>query len=284
MKLHQPSAAIYVPDGQPMLEAIARTTHLGIGAHQDDLEFMALHGILACYDRTDQWFGGVTCTNGAGCVRIGPYAGYSNEQMMTLRRVEQNAAAKIGRYGFMAQLDHPSAVVKDATDTWLVDDLTALLAAARPDVVYTHNPADKHETHLSVSVAVIEAIRRLPKETRPKQIFGCEGWRDLDWLMDTDRVVLDVGGHDALAAELNAQFTSQITGGKRYDLAVDGRRRAHATFADSHDPDTLQKACFAIDLTPLAQDDRLDIVTFTLALIDRFRSDAEMKLRKRVGT
>jgi LmbE family N-acetylglucosaminyl deacetylase len=54
-------------------EALARITHLGIGAHQDDLEFMAFHGILACFRmRDDRWFGGVTCTNGAGSSRTGP--------------------------------------------------------------------------------------------------------------------------------------------------------------------------------------------------------------------
>ena len=66
MKLHNPTASIFIPDGKPQSEALSLVTHLGIGAHQDDLEFMAFHGILACFARDDQWFGGVTCTDGAG--------------------------------------------------------------------------------------------------------------------------------------------------------------------------------------------------------------------------
>ena len=46
------------------------TTHLGVGAHQDDLEFMALHGILECYQRPDRWFSGIMVTDGRGSSRI----------------------------------------------------------------------------------------------------------------------------------------------------------------------------------------------------------------------
>jgi hypothetical protein len=70
MKLHQSNGAVFVPDGQPVGKALKRITHLGIGAHQDDLEFMAFHGILACFASDEQkWFGGVTCTNGSRAAR-----------------------------------------------------------------------------------------------------------------------------------------------------------------------------------------------------------------------
>jgi hypothetical protein len=54
MKLTKPDADTYVPDGRPLDEALARTTHLAVGAHQDDIEFMALHGIFACFGRADR--------------------------------------------------------------------------------------------------------------------------------------------------------------------------------------------------------------------------------------
>ena len=41
-------------------EALARTTHLAIGAHSDDLEIMAYHGIAECYGEKERWFAGVT--------------------------------------------------------------------------------------------------------------------------------------------------------------------------------------------------------------------------------
>jgi len=69
--LSQKGSDLYIPDNSS--NALARTTHLGVGAHQDDLEFMAMHGILECYDKDELWFGGVTCTNGAGSARTGEF-------------------------------------------------------------------------------------------------------------------------------------------------------------------------------------------------------------------
>ncbi len=279
MKLHNPTAEIYVPDGRPVADALARITHLGIGAHQDDLEFMAFHGIIACYDSDTQWFGGVTCTNGAGSARSGPFANFTDAQMMAERRKEQNRAAEIGRYGVMIQLDYPSAAVKDATDPALKDDLKQILAATRPQIVYTHNPADKHDTHIGVVMATLRALRELPAETRPQKVYGCEVWRDLDWLPDEAKVLLDVTGHDELAGKLNAVFASQIAGGKRYDLAVQGRRRANATFLEAHATDKAQQVCYALDLTPLIRDDSLDVVEYVTGFIRRFESDVVRRLK-----
>jgi len=82
MKLHNRSAKVFVPDGKPLSAVLKRITHLGIGAHQDDLEFMAFHGILQCFASPAKWFGGVTCTNGAGSSRSGAYAGVSDRELM----------------------------------------------------------------------------------------------------------------------------------------------------------------------------------------------------------
>jgi LmbE family N-acetylglucosaminyl deacetylase len=283
MNLHRPTARLFIPDGQPEPEALARITHLGIGAHQDDLEFMAFHGILACYHSETEWFGGVTCTDGAGSARTGAYARCSDAEMMALRRREQEQAAAVGRYGAMIQLDYPSRIVKDAADTTLRDDLLAILQATRPRVVYTHNPADKHETHIAVVVPVLQAIRALPRAQRPAQVHGCEVWRGLDWMPDAEKVAHDLSGHENLAAALNGIFDSQIAGGKRYDLATLGRRRANATFFASHATDQAEMIALAMDLTPLAHDDSLDIVDYVTGFIDRFREDVTAKLRKRLG-
>ena len=96
MKLHHPSAEIYVPDGVPFPEAIGRVTHLGVGAHHDDLEFMAFHGILACYKTDTQWFGGVTCTDGSGSVRSGPY---ENLTRRAVENLEEERAKRSGGAG-----------------------------------------------------------------------------------------------------------------------------------------------------------------------------------------
>jgi LmbE family N-acetylglucosaminyl deacetylase len=283
MKLNNPTAEIYVPDARPAVAALKRITHLGIGAHQDDLEFMAFHGILECQASKTKWFGGVTCTNGSGSARAGKFKKFSDEQMMVVRRREQNRAAKLGRYGAMIQLDYPSSAVKNSTGTALKDDLKQILGAIRPEIVYTHNPADKHDTHVGVVMAAIQAMRELPRSRRPQRVIGCEVWRNLDWLADESKVLMDVSGHDRFAAKLNGVFQSQIAGGKRYDLATLGRRSANATFFNSHATDAATQLIFGMDLTPLVTDESKDIVAYVAGLIEQFRDDVKTKLARRLG-
>ena len=283
MKLLQPEARLTIPDRAPEADALARITHLGVGAHQDDLEFMAFHGILACYHDAQNWFGGVTCTDGAGSSRVGPYADFSDERMKVVRREEQDQAAHVGRYGAMWQLAYPSAAIKDPARSDLAGELKTILTATRPRVVYTHNLADKHDTHIAVTLATIEALRALPEDERPAQVYGCEVWRGLDWMLDAEKIPLDVSGRENLAMALNGLFNSQIAGGKRYDLAVLGRRRANATFFESHAADASDQLWFAMDLAPLVRDSSLDPVEHTTAFIERFREDVAKRIRRLGG-
>ena len=280
MKLKNPTAALFVPDGTPLEKALGRVTHMGIGAHQDDLEIMAFHGIAACYQSPDRWFGGVTCTDGSGSPRSGPFADYTDEEMQAVRRREQEKAALLGEYGAVVQLDYPSAAVKKSGSADLRADLTALLEAARPSVVYTHNPADKHATHVAVAAAALDAMRRLPPGARPGAVSGCEVWSGLDWLADEDKVPLDASGREEFAAALAGIFESQIAGGKRYDLATLGRWRANATYVQSHATDEAEHLAFAMDLSPLVKDDSLDIAAYVAAFLDRFREDVLATLEK----
>ena len=263
--------SLYIPDSVVPPEAYARCSHLGIGAHQDDLEFMAFHGISTCYGQDGLFFGGITCTDGGGSSRAGKYADTTDEEMMAIRADEQREAAKLGHYSFVQQLALPSSVIKDpAQRSQLVDTLEVILLQSQPEVLYTHNPADSHTTHVAVFLAVIEAIRRVPPYSRPKKVYGCEVWRDLDWLAPEDKVALDVSGHPELAKQLNACFDSQIAGGKNYGDAVIGRRKANATFYDSHSVDSVDQLWFAMDLTPLCEEEDLDIADFVKSKLDRF--------------
>ncbi len=279
MKLN-PNADLFIPDGKPLPEAAARTTHLGIGAHQDDLEFMAYHGIAECFHRQDKWFGGVILTDGKGSSRAGPYKDWTDDQVAAERVQEQRRAAILGEFSFVAQLGFPSKEVRDVKATAPRADLQAILAAAKPEVVYLHNPADKHQTHVGVTLRAIEAMRALPAADRPRKVVGCEVWRSLDWLLDADKVVLPVSQRLNLAAALNGVFDSQITGGKRYDLAVMGRRLANATFFDAYASDTETHLQWAMDLTPLVQDPSLDIEAYTLGFVDRLKGDISAAIRK----
>jgi LmbE family N-acetylglucosaminyl deacetylase len=279
LSLSRPQAELWVPDGSPIDDALARTTDLGIVAHQDDLEFMALAPIAACLADPARWFTGVACTDGAGSARTGPFADYTDEQMMATRRDEQRAAARIGGYSAIAQLDHPSAAIRGAGHGVLVDELVEIFTSTRPVNVYIHNLADKHSTHLAAGAAAIEAMRRLPGDARPWRVIGIEGWRSLDWLGDDEKLLLDVSDHRQLADQLSAVFVSQIAGGKRYDLAERGRRRANATLLEPRAVDTAEEVTLAMDLTPLVHNDDLDPVGFVAAAIDRLRADVTTPLR-----
>lgn len=277
------SSDIFIPDGAPINDALNRTSHLAIGAHSDDLEIMAYHGIVNCFGYEEQsdkdWFTGVTATDGRGSSRAGLYSECSNEEMAKIRKEEQKQAAAVGRYSAMMQLGYSSAEIMNGKGSMgLKDDLLSILKATKPRTVYTHNPADKHDTHIAVLYAAISAMRELPIEERPEQIYGCEVWRDLDWMPDEDKVALDVSQRENLANALVGVFDSQITGGKRYDRAAVGRRYANATFFYAEGKDKSEQLTFAMDLTPVVNDDSIDFIGYVMNYLDKFRNDVHSNL------
>lgn len=280
MNFHKPASEVYVPDGSTAEAALARTTHMAIGAHPDDNEIMAVHGILECFGRDGRHFTGVSVTNGAGSARDGAYARYTDDEMQKVRRVEQKKAAVVGEYAAHVFLDYTSAEVKDSKNLPVVEDLKKIVIAARPQVLYTHNLADKHDTHIAVVLRTLAALREIPKEARPARLYGCEAWRSLDWLCDTDKTILDVQTRENLAMSLIGLYDSQICGAKRYDLATVGRRRANATYLASHAVDQSSAVTFAVDLTPLVEDEKLDPAQYILGFVDRFRNDVATRLAK----
>jgi len=280
MQLTRPGAEIFVPDGVPVEEALARTTHMGIGAHQDDLEIMAFDGIIKCFHAEGNRFAGVTVTDGSGAPRADLYLQYTDDMMSGIRRVEQKKAAVVGEYGAQVLLDFPSKEVKDAANPAVVNDLKAVIDAARPQVVYTHNLADKHDTHVAVALRVTQALRELPAEARPQALYGCEVWRDLDWMIDRDKILFDVAPHQNLAAALMGVFDSQVCGGKRYDLASMGRRQANATFFESHGVDETTHMIYAMDLMPLVNEPSKDPLAHVKEYIDRFYEEVAARIGK----
>jgi len=283
MQFHNPGADIFVPDNVPPAEALARTTHLCICAHQDDIEIMAYHGVAECFGRSDRWFTGVVVSNGAGSPRSGIYGGYTDAEMQKVRVLEQRKAAFVGEYACQIQLSYPTAELKNPRETAVIQDLRQILLAAKPTHVYLHNLADKHDTHVSVTLRAIAALRMLPPEIRPAKVYGCEVWRDLDWMDDNDKQLLPASARTNIAAALVGVFDSQVTGGKRYDLATAGRRLANATYYAAHGTDQESALNFAMDLTPLVEDPSLDVASYVLSFIDRFRADVEKRVKTWAG-
>jgi LmbE family N-acetylglucosaminyl deacetylase len=284
MKFSRADADVYLPPTSRAASpeaALARTTHLCVIAHQDDIEINAYAAVAECYERTDRFFTGVVMTNGAGSARTGRFAKTTDAEMQVIRRDEQRRAADIGKYNLQIQLAHPSGDVKRATHAAVRADLATIFGGCTSplEVVYLHQPADKHDTHVACFLRCIEAMRALPREGRPKRVLGVEGWRDLDWLADADKVPMDVSANPALAEQLINVFESQIAGGKRYDRAAFGRRAANATFLASHATDAAASISWAMDLSPLVRDETLSPLDFALKHVDRLRSDVEARLK-----
>lgn len=280
MKLNRSTAEWFIPDGLPVEPALARTTHLAVSAHQDDLEIMAAGPILECFQQPARWFTGVVVTDGRGSPRADLYASYTDEEMCAVRFKEQKKAALVGEYAALISLDYPSQAVKDGINQQPIEDLVAVLKATQPQFVYTHNLADKHDTHVGVALKVIEAIRRMPEAERPQKLYGCEVWRDLDWLSDEDKVPFDLSAHENLQAALLGVHDSQITGGKRYDLATLGRRKSHATYFAIHRTDSATGLSFGMDMTPLVSDPGLAPEVFIQEFVQRFAQDINHRLMR----
>lgn len=274
MQFTKSNAGEFFPQGEKK-----KVTHMCFAAHFDDIEFMAYHGILECFGREDKWFCGVVMTDGAGSPRSGLYADYTDEQMKRIRIKEQQKAAVIGEYGAMYNLDFTSAEIKNGDAS--VEQIVRLIKEYRPRVIYTHNPADKHDTHCAVALRVIEALGRVPEDCRPEKLLGCEVWRDLDWVNDDEKVFLDVSGHPNIAMSLASVFDSQIQGGKRYDLACDGRRLANATYYASHAVDNAERANYAIDMTPLMEGG--SVKDFINGYIESFKDEVNSRIDRLKG-
>ena len=280
MKFHLDTAEIYVPDLMSEEQALTRTTHLCFAAHQDDIEIMAAQPILECFQQQDKWFTGVVVTDGRGSPRDSLYKDYTDEEMRLVRFKEQRKAAMIGEFAAQIMLDIPSKVIKRSSRSEPVNDMLAILRASQPKFVYTHNLADKHDTHVAVALRVIEALRELDEAERPKQVIGCEVWRALDWMVDSDKVMMDLSAHENLQFALLGIFDSQIAGGKRYDLASMGRRRANATYFGSHSVDETTALNYGMDMTRLMNDLDLNPAEFVGHFVQRFAMDVQDRVNR----
>ena len=280
MKFHLDTAEIYVPDHTTEEQALSRTSHLCFAAHQDDIEIMAAQPILECFQQADKSFTGVVVTDGRGSPRDSLYKAYTDEEMRLVRFKEQRKAAVVGEFGAQIMLDIPSKEIKDASQNGPVEDILAILQATKPKFVYTHNLADKHDTHVAVALRVIQALRMLDQAERPERVVGCEVWRALDWMVDSDKVTMDLSTHENLQVALLGVFDSQIAGGKRYDLASIGRRRANATYFGSHGVDETTGLSYGMDLTPLIHDETLTPTELVGQLLQLFVDDVQERLKR----
>lgn len=251
---------------------LAGTTDLCIAAHPDDIELMAYPAIYACREDAARGFVGLVLTDGAGAAAGECLKNLSRAQKAAVRAKEQRRAAELGGYLAVGLLGCSSEEVK-AQQRFVVSAVEEVLRCCRPERVYIHNPADKHDTHVAASIAAITALRALPEALRPKRVYGMEVWRSLDWLTDDDKTVFDRYGDPELERSLITVFGSQIAGHKRYDEGVLGRRAANAVFLSGYEKDQAAGACYAMDMTGEIFAG-LPVREMIGRRIDRFKEDA----------
>ncbi|MCL1863742.1 MAG: PIG-L family deacetylase [Defluviitaleaceae bacterium] len=250
--------------------------NLCIAAHHDDVEIMAYAAIAKCYGSEDNQFTAVVVTDGSGSLRNGIYAGFTDKEMMEIREREQKAAAEIGRYNALFLLAEKSNAAKDPKNRDVTEKIKKIILETAPDTIYTHNLADKHDTHVAVAMHVIRALRELPIEKRPSRVIAMEVWRSLDWLCDEDKVVEDTSPYPNTASALIGVFDSQVSS-KRYDLAAIGRRLANATFYQSNNTDDFESVSYGMDITELVNSN-ISPVDFINKHIDKFKNEVQRRL------
>jgi hypothetical protein len=102
----------------------------------------------------------------------------------------------------------------------------------------------------------------------------------LDWLPDHLKEALPVSVRSNVAASLVGVFDSQVSGGKRYDHATQGRRLANATYYNWGEADSETALTYAMNLTPLIDDPNLSVADYVLGHVDQLRADVKQRLDK----
>jgi LmbE family N-acetylglucosaminyl deacetylase len=145
---------------------------LAIGAHPDDAEIF-MGGSLAAWGAMGARLTIAVATDGAK-------GGAGDPEALAVRRAEEAraAAALLGAELFL--LGFPDGGLR--ADMALIDALARLVRALEPDLVLTHDPADYHADHRTLSRAVDDAVGfRAPvlfADTRAGVGFVATHWID----------------------------------------------------------------------------------------------------------
>lgn len=262
----------------------ARGGSMGIGAHPDDLEIIAIRGIGISLNFEQRRFTGVTVTDGSGGTRKECFKEMSEEAMAGKRLEEQNIAATLGKYALQYNLNYKSADIRDPNaelSKALVKEISDIVHTLQPHAIYTHSPFDNHPTHVAVMRAVIDALRSLPGAERPLELYGCEVWGSLDWLPEGRKKFMDVTQFTDLQRQLISCHESQHDENRSYDEGTVGREFSNATYAHPR-VNGVGAAVLAVDLMPLM--DRLDLSIYDFAkeILKEFEAERLALLSKRL--
>ena len=203
-----PTADFFVPDGAAPDAALARTTHLCISAHQDDIEIMAYHGVAECFGRQ-----GPLVHRRGGDQRRGQPALrhlrrlHRRRDAEGARCVEQRKAAFVGEYACQIQLGFTSARSEGRrAKPAVVEDLAADSARrqAGSASICTTWPTSTTRTS-SVTLRAIAALRAVPRREHAEESVR---------LRSVARPGLAAGRRQAGAAGLGALQHRRRAGGR----------------------------------------------------------------------
>ncbi len=275
MKNLNQRASCYDPRDDSSTSAIQKTAFLGIGAHQDDLEFMCFDAILKGLN--GDGFSALILSDGSGSARNHSHQNLSPQEFSQLRNEEQKNAAKLASYKQLIQLNHPSSVIKERNAS-LIAEISDIIQASSPQVIYTHNPFDKHLSHVATLECVVSAILELAPQDRPKKLIGCEVWRSLDWLPQKRKLIFEIDAEAQIRDQLLECFPSQSGESKNYSKAVQGRRICNATFLDSYNKDQFLQVEYAIDLSEVISQKPVSLHNFSNRVLEEFKTEIFLNL------
>lgn len=235
-------------------------------AHPDDAEFGCYALIRKCMKEGKRLLV-IVVTTGSKCPLAGSFADRA-EEMERIRAEEQFEAARIGNYSVL-MLGYESADLRGAGSDLVCGVLEQILSQCSAAEIWTHNPFDRHPTHLSVLRLLLAAIRRMNRSKRPTKLYGAELWGGLDHVPAEHIEEFDVSDDLGLRRALIEAFRSQNEA-KNYAAGVPGREAGHATFRASHSNNRMTACDLALNMAPLLEDDTLSLEDWTKQLLDKY--------------
>ncbi len=175
-------------------------------------------------------------------------------------------AATVAGFTGVHFADFSSDVLKDPTCRKPTLVVKQVVAQCRSRVLWTHSPFDQHESHRFTFERVVAALLELPLKLRPGLLLGGEVWGALDWVDDRYKLSLDISDRSAHARRILQQYKSQI-GAHHYDEGAEGRWKSNGAFRDPHEVQKSLATVYAIDLTPLIDEDPMSIDEFVSRVV-----------------
>ena len=266
---------VYVPSKQPLKEVYAKSKHLAIVAHADDIEMLALRPIT----QRSQGFFGIVMGDNKGRPLKPEYKKVSLSKVQNIRESEQEKVARLAKYRGVAFLRLKSKDIKNVRKKeQVVKAIYELIKDMPLKEVYTHSLFDNHPTHVAVAEITIAALKKLPLANRPKAVYGMEVWGSLEWLPDRYKVAFDVSGSVAFIKKLLSFYKSQSYKGHRYDEALLARLKANAMFGKTHNFSTKKALVYGLDLLALLKKGSPSCKKYIEGIIEEFLKEKKNNL------